>query len=69
MVLLQSYAEIDLSDDPIIVLKCGHFYTVSTLDGLLDMGSVFECNGQGQVVGLRSLPDSSVSEKPILCPE
>ena len=69
MVMLKSYAEIDLCDDPIIVLRCGHFYTVSTLDGLFDMKSVFESNQQGQLIGLRSAQDSIGSEKRILCPE
>lgn len=69
MVMLQSYAEIDLCDDPIIVLQCGHFYTISTLDGLFELDSVFEGDGRGEVVGLRSLQDSKVSEKPTLCPE
>jgi len=35
--MLESYGDIDLDIDPIIVPNCGHVITVSSLDGFMDM--------------------------------
>lgn len=69
MISLQSYGELGLSEDPIITLPCGHFYAVSTLDGLLDLRSAYACDERGELTGLRSLRDSNLTEKLKLCPE
>jgi hypothetical protein len=42
MILMQSYSEIDLNELPIIALECGHFFTVETLNGLIDLKEVYK---------------------------
>lgn len=36
-ILSQTYEEVDLDEDPVIVPDCGHLITVSSLDGHMDM--------------------------------
>ena len=50
-----AYNEHCVDDDPIIVLPCGHFYAVSTLDGWLEIHRVYEMNGAGEFVEPKSL--------------
>ena len=38
----------DLDIDPVIFLQCGHFYSMSTLDGMMEIGE-FYCNGYHQL--------------------
>ena len=33
MIMFQEYREIDLDEDPVVALACGHFFTAQTLDG------------------------------------
>lgn len=42
MVEFKSYEQQDLDADPVIILKCGHFYSTSTLDGIMELGESFE---------------------------
>ncbi|RVD85435.1 uncharacterized protein DFL_003756 [Arthrobotrys flagrans] len=37
LLTFEAYENIDLNEDPVIVLKCGHIYTMSSLDGFLDL--------------------------------
>lgn len=32
----------DIDDDPLVVLKCGHAYTASTMDGIMDMEKFYK---------------------------
>ena len=34
-----TYEDQDIDTDPIIVLGCGHFYSTSTLDGIMELGN------------------------------
>jgi hypothetical protein len=36
------YTEIDIDESPIVVLGCGHFFTIETLDGLVGLKDVYE---------------------------
>ncbi|RDW81247.1 uncharacterized protein DSM5745_04804 [Aspergillus mulundensis] len=65
-IMLQKYAEIDVNEDPMIFLSCGHFYTRSTLDGLMEMkdhydvdpitGEVLQPKAAWRVVMTRDAP-------------
>ena len=44
---MKSYGEIDVDENPIVVLGCGHFFTAEYLDGMLGMSEVFEIDGYG----------------------
>ncbi|GAX15209.1 hypothetical protein FisN_12Lh085 [Fistulifera solaris] len=70
VILLQNYRDHDVDDDPIVVLPCGHFYASSTMDGHLAMSEVYEkCQRTGKFIGLKSLMDANVNEKPAVCPD
>ena len=42
MLTLQSAAEVDLDADPLLFLRCGHAFCMSTLDGWLSLESAYE---------------------------
>jgi hypothetical protein len=42
IIMLSSYAEIDLSESPCIFLPCGHIFTVESLDGVMAMSEYYE---------------------------
>ncbi len=70
MIEMKDYESHDVDEDPIIVLPCGHFYSSSTMDGLLGMNEVYEmCNRTGEFIGLQSLMSANVNEKPSVCPD
>lgn len=37
-----AYSEIDLNESPILVLRCGHFYSVDTLDEFFQIEEYYE---------------------------
>lgn len=47
------YPEIDLDELPIVVLGCGHFFTIESLDGLVGLKDAYHINEHtGRFVGL-----------------
>ncbi len=38
MLEFNTYEEQDLDSDPVIFLECGHFYSRTTLDGIMEIG-------------------------------
>jgi hypothetical protein len=42
IILSQEYYEIDINETPVLVLGCGHFFTVETLDGLVDLQKAYK---------------------------
>ncbi|KAJ5058920.1 NFX1-type zinc finger-containing protein 1 [Bipolaris maydis] len=42
MMMMSSYADIDLNESPIVVLGCGHFFTTETLDGHISLKDLYE---------------------------
>jgi hypothetical protein len=70
MICLSTYQDHDVDDDPVIFLPCGHFFAVSTLDGFLEIDSVYETDEAGKTfTGLKRLRGNQVSEKPKQCPD
>lgn len=54
MLEMKTYFEIDLDESPIIALSCGHFFTIETLDGHIDLKEVYEQDPlTGHYIGLR----------------
>lgn len=49
---MKEYHEIDLNDEPCIFPVCGHFLTLSSMDGQVDMAACYELDGNGQFVGI-----------------
>ncbi|KAG0067610.1 hypothetical protein BGZ92_005099, partial [Podila epicladia] len=42
MIMMATLGETDVDDDPILVLSCGHALTMTTLDGMMEMGTYYE---------------------------
>lgn len=42
MLEMDDYSEIDLDENPIVVLSCGHFFIAETLDGITDIAEAYE---------------------------
>ncbi|KAK4182162.1 P-loop containing nucleoside triphosphate hydrolase protein [Podospora australis] len=62
------YSEIDLSDSPIVVLTCGHFFTGETLDGMIGMNDVYSTGKAGEYYGLQDLSGAFSGRIPA-CPD
>jgi hypothetical protein len=48
MICFSTYQDHDVDDDPVIFLPCGHFFAVSTLDGCLEIDSVYATGEDGK---------------------
>lgn len=65
LIMCTTYREADLDEDPVIFLSCGHFYTVSTLDGHMDLKSAYEIGDDGKILE----PKNFSRTKMKACPE
>ena len=52
---MKTYREIDVSESPIVVLGCGHFFTAETLDGIMGMRDVYVSNDWGTFTALADI--------------
>ncbi|KAF4468731.1 NFX1-type zinc finger-containing 1 [Fusarium albosuccineum] len=64
----RSYAEVDLNENPVVVLGCGHFFTGETLDGLVGLDEVYTRDKEGNFSGLRDISGSLARNVPF-CPD
>ncbi|KAJ5052617.1 hypothetical protein J3E74DRAFT_443226, partial [Bipolaris maydis] len=54
-VMFRRYGEIEIDKDPLIFLSCGHFHTVSTLDGIMELTQHYVTDSQtGKIVSPKS---------------
>ncbi|KAI9221484.1 hypothetical protein BC828DRAFT_356939 [Blastocladiella britannica] len=67
LVMLTSYGETDVQESPVIVLGCGHVFTVETLDGMFKLESYYRRLGSAWIVP-SELPDDEETKKIIVCP-
>ena len=52
--MFRRYGEIEIDEDPLIFLSCGHFYTVSTIDGIMELTQHYVTDFRtGKIVGLK----------------
>lgn len=49
------YKDVNLDKDPVIVPSCGHAILMSSLDGNVDMSSVYEMNPDGTVQAIKTV--------------
>eukprot|EP00980_Cylindrotheca_fusiformis_P004953 scaffold1051_cov119-Cylindrotheca_fusiformis.AAC.28 len=67
---MESYKEHDLDTDPIIVLDCGHFFGIETLDGHIRLHEAYEKSPEtGEYLETKSILASDISERPTRCPD
>src|SRR5438045_1905474 len=60
------FSEIDWNKERMIVLSCGHIYTMKSMDVLMEMKDYYESSNEGEWISVKSLPTSSTSTK--ICP-
>lgn len=65
---MNTYAEIDVEENPIVVLGCGHFFTAESLDGLVGMTDVYTSDKFGQINGLADISGAFAGQIP-RCPD
>ena len=65
---MKTYSEINIDETPIVVLGCGHFFTVESLDGLVGMSEVYTTNMFGDFAGLADISGSLATKTPN-CPD
>ena len=47
LVLCGRYGDLEMDEYPVLVLQCGHVFTVETLDGHMGVRDVYQVNDQG----------------------
>ena len=57
----------DLEEEPLMILSCGHVFTLSTLDGHVGMGNYYEVDPTGRYINVAHL-EAGFTNMP-LCPE
>lgn len=62
------FSEIALDESPIVVLGCGHFFTIESVDGLVGLYEVYTRGKDGTFDGLRDVSSSLASAIPP-CPD
>ena len=58
----KTFADLDVDHMPVIVLSCGHFFTVETVDGVMGIDTFYQRNEHGEFVGLRDLKSIAFAE-------
>ncbi|TGZ81583.1 P-loop containing nucleoside triphosphate hydrolase protein [Ascodesmis nigricans] len=65
LITMQTLREVDVDEDPLIILPCKHVYTVSTLDGHMGMNQVYHVTSTGRVSSPKQFSKVPVKN----CPE
>ena len=70
MIMFTTYRDHNVDEDPIAVLPCGHFYSISTLDGHVGMQSAY-IKSRDQFIDTEPLfgGRNTISTKPPCCPD
>jgi hypothetical protein len=67
----KTFGELDLDINPVIVLTCGHFFTVDSVDGVMGIDLFYVRDERGEFIGLRYLKwiqFSELEELSCVCP-
>lgn len=68
--MFSTYKDIDLNTDPCIFPKCGHFYTLNSMDGHVHLSEHYEVDENGLPVTLKLQADTlAFNETKIVCPD
>lgn len=68
--MMSQYSDIDLNEDPCIFPACGHFYTITTMDGHLSLGDHYTLDANGLPTALKAPDDGlDVDKTRIVCPD
>ena len=67
-IMQDTYADINLDSDPIIVPSCGHLLTISSMDGHMGVSDHYEVSVDGAITSRRPLAETSRPENARRCP-
>ncbi|RAK85590.1 hypothetical protein BO79DRAFT_272852 [Aspergillus costaricaensis CBS 115574] len=70
LIELKAYKDVDIDQDPLVFLSCGHFYTASSLDGIMGMSEHYEMESStGRLLGPKLTHRLLESGRPKGCPQ
>ncbi|KAI2873818.1 hypothetical protein CBS11852_10733 [Aspergillus niger] len=70
LIELKAYKDINVDEDPLVFLSCGHFYTASSLDGIMGMSEHYEVESStGRILGPKLNHQLFDSGRPKGCPQ
>ncbi|KAI4718642.1 hypothetical protein E4T48_05160 [Aureobasidium sp. EXF-10727] len=70
LIMMSSYQDVDLDEEPCIFPACGHFYTIGTLDGHLGLAEHYVLDESEHPIALKASHDSlDVDKTRIVCPD
>jgi len=67
-ILSSTFEEVDLDDDPYIVLSCGHILTVESMDGHMSISDFYIMNSEGSIVDLKNSAEPFSASRMKSCP-
>jgi len=68
MIEFSTYQEHNLDSDPIVILPCSHFYSISTMDQSFQMESAYQKKGD-DFIKTQTLFAGHIDPKPRSCPD
>ncbi|GLA58227.1 hypothetical protein AtubIFM54640_007373 [Aspergillus tubingensis] len=70
LIELKAYKDVDIDQDPLVFLSCGHFYTASSLDGIMGMSEHYQVESStGRILGPKLTHRLLESGRPKGCPQ
>ncbi|KAL9107642.1 MAG: hypothetical protein Q9227_007449 [Pyrenula ochraceoflavens] len=67
-IMTTTYGETDVDDDPVLIPRCGHPMTMSSMDGMFDMQKTFKMSAGNIPVGLSGTSEPFSAESLKTCP-
>ncbi|KAI9862170.1 MAG: hypothetical protein M1813_004946 [Trichoglossum hirsutum] len=65
----QKYSEIEIDKDPLIFLSCGHFFTISSLDGIMELSEHYVMDPEtDEILRSKPVPRVASGSAPKGCP-
>ena len=69
-IMFEKYRDIDLDQDPCVFTSCGHIFTVSSLDGTMDMNKFYDIDSAtGEFVKIKKTVEPFSSDELKTCPK
>jgi len=69
IVMFETHGNLDLGEEPCNFTPCGHIFTLSTMDGIMDMRKHYETDLiSGKLIGLKTTSEPFSSDELKVCP-
>ncbi|KAK1991108.1 hypothetical protein LX36DRAFT_591170 [Colletotrichum falcatum] len=69
LIMMENYRSTNLDEDPCIFPDCGHFLTVTTMDGQMGLNDHYEMSPEGVPVALKTGSEPFSATKISVCPD